>query len=90
MAEKEIFIKNNILGAEFDRYLIEHPEFAEKIPQGARVILLPQDDPELCEVNKKLAQHHKKEGIPVVYVTIEGLAPQKSRLLKPELHPMAI
>ena len=51
MKEEEIFSKNLILSTEFDRYVIDHPEFAEKIPQNAQIVLLPEDDPELCQKN---------------------------------------
>ena len=30
---------NSVLGYEFDRYVMEHPDFAEKIPPGAIVVL---------------------------------------------------
>ena len=35
MTEEEIFSKNLILTTEFDRYVLEHPEFTEKIPKNA-------------------------------------------------------
>ncbi len=41
MTEKEIFEKNLILSTEFDRYVMEHPEFAEKLPLNAQIVLLP-------------------------------------------------
>ena len=91
MTKDEIFIKNNILGAEFDRYLIEHPEFAEKIPEGVRIVLLPKNDPELCEVNKEIAKKHsKKDGLLIMYVVLKDLAPQKSRLIDPQLLSEAV
>lgn len=34
------------MGVEFDRYLREHPEFADKIPDNAQVILLLEGDEE--------------------------------------------
>ena len=37
--------KFNELFMEFTRYLIEHPEFAERIPEGAQVVLLDRRDP---------------------------------------------
>ena len=40
MTEQEIFAKNLILSTEFDRYVLEHPDFAEKIPDNAQVVLL--------------------------------------------------
>ena len=36
--------KFNELFMEFTRYLIEHPEFAECIPEGAQVVLLDRQD----------------------------------------------
>ena len=46
MTEQEVFAKNLILSTEFDRYILEHPEVAEKIPLNAQVVLLPEDDKE--------------------------------------------
>ena len=80
MTEKEIFNKNLILSAEFDRYVIEHPEFAEKIPLNAVVVLLPEDDQELCDINMEIAERQKEEGQQIVYVHIGKVAPQISRL----------
>jgi hypothetical protein len=38
MTEGEIFTKNLILSTEFDRYILEHPDFAEKILLYAQVV----------------------------------------------------
>lgn len=35
-----------ILVAEFDRYVVEHPEFAAKILQNAHIVLLVEGDEE--------------------------------------------
>ena len=35
MNDQEIFSKNVTLSTEFNKYLIEHPEFAEQIPDEA-------------------------------------------------------
>jgi hypothetical protein len=51
MTKDELFHKNLILGKEFDLYVLEHPEFAEEIPKDALVVLMPDDDPELAEIN---------------------------------------
>ena len=32
--------------------VLESPDFIDKIPNDAEVIFLPQNDPELCEVNR--------------------------------------
>ena len=84
--KKELVEKNITLSMEFSRYVIEHPKVAEQIPKGAQVVLLPQDDPELCRENLKLAEWHRKQGQVVVYVRVEKLAPaRRSRLVRPRL-----
>ena len=85
MIKKEIFIKNNILMGEFTRYMIEHPKFADRVPKGARVVLLPKDDPELAELNRQIAHEHLEIGQTVVFVHIKKLIPAKSRLVRPQL-----
>jgi hypothetical protein len=80
VTEQEIFAKNIILSTEFDRYVIEHPEFAEKIPLNAQVVLLPENDQELCRINMEIAEKQREEGQQVVYVHIGKVAPQISRL----------
>ncbi|MDI6793476.1 MAG: hypothetical protein QME81_11530 [bacterium] len=90
MTEKEMFLKNLILGTEFDRYVMEHPEFVAQIPDGAQIGLLPEYDPELSEINLQLAKKQRTEGQPLVIVKIPRLAPEsKSRLLSPSLQLMA-
>ena len=88
MDEQEIFSKNVTLSTEFNKYLVEHPEFAEQIPDEAVVVLLPADDPELCQENLRLMEDNKSiddvPNRPVVYVKIERLAPPPpSRLVNP-------
>jgi len=85
MTEQEIFSKNLILSTEFDRYVLEHPGFAEKIPENAQVVLLPEDDLELRQKNIEIAKAQRESGQPVVYVEIEKVAPQISRLVNPVL-----
>ena len=85
MTEQEIFSKNLILTTEFDRYVLEHPDFAEKIPKNAQIVLLPEDDLELRQKNIEIAEAQRELDQPVVYVEIERVAPQMSRLVNPVL-----
>lgn len=85
MNERDLFVKNNILSTEFSRYVLEHPEFARRIPQDALVVLLPENDPELCQMNLELARSQREPDQSVVYVHVEKLAPQHSRLVHPRL-----
>ena len=77
--------KHAILVTEFDRYVVEHPEFAVKIPQNAQIILQVEGDKEYNEWSKQLAERQTEPDQRVVYVKVKGLKPAKSRLLKPEV-----
>ena len=79
-----IIEKNATLSFEFERYILEHPTILEQIPDGAEVVLLPKDDPELYRLNLEAAQGADRPG-PIVYVEIKALAPARSRLVQPRL-----
>lgn len=90
MDEQEVFSKNVTLSTEFNKYLVEHPEFAEQIPDEAVVVLLPEDDPDLCQENLHLAELNRKSDdgsdYPLVHIKIERLAPPPpSRVVNPTM-----
>ena len=86
MNREGIALRNLGLGFEFDRYLLEHPEILEKIPENALLVLLPQDDPELAQANLELAKKGRESGQPVVHVIIKALDPRpRSRVLDAEI-----
>jgi hypothetical protein len=79
---KELFI-------EFNRYLIEHPDFAAHIPKDAHVILLDYQDPQYSMEAIRLAQKAKEtdelSGRSIIYVEVREMAPVQSRLRKVEI-----
>ena len=85
MTEEELFVKNLILSTEFDRYILEHPDIAEKVPLNAQIVFLPETDPELSKINIEMAKKQHEKGQKVVYVHIGSIAPQLSRLTKVSL-----
>ena len=85
MTEQELFTKNLKLSTEFDLYLLEHPEVAEQIPDNALILLLPDEDPELCVHNLALAQTHREPDQPVVHIRVEKISPPRSRLVNPRV-----
>lgn len=86
MNEKEFVEKNIRLSFELTKYLIEHPELEDKIPEGAEVVVFLEDEPEFNKKVKKLAEKSKKEGQQVVFIKAKQLAPvPTSRLISPEL-----
>lgn len=89
MTEDELVVKNLILTTEFDRYVLEHPEFSEQIPPNAQVVLLPEDDPELSKRSLEISRAQREPGQPVVYVRIEKVLPPLSRLVNPRIEVSA-
>ncbi|MBI2472359.1 MAG: hypothetical protein HYV59_14145 [Planctomycetes bacterium] len=77
--------RHAVLVAEFDRYVIEHPEFAAKIPQNVQIVLQVEGDNEYNSWSRQLADKQRESGQIVVYVRVKGLKPAKSRLIKPEV-----
>jgi len=73
------------LTAEFGKYVFDHPEVDEQLPDGAFVYFEVAGEPEFNEYSLSLAGRQRKEsGAPVVLVRIQGLAPpQGSRLIAP-------
>ncbi len=77
--------KHGILVTEFDRYIMEHPEFAEQIPTNAQIVLQVEGDEEYNRWSIQLAERQRERDQPFVLVKIKGLRPAKSRLIKPEV-----
>ena len=79
--------KNITLSFEFERYILEHPEILDQIPDGAEVVLLPRDDPELYRINLESARKAQSHGktASVVFLEVDALAPARSRLVNPHL-----
>ncbi len=74
MTTQQMFEKNQELSAEFDRYLLDYPEVANQIPDGALVVFVPAFDKELARRNRDLARKSRTPGQPVVYVHVPRLA----------------
>lgn len=77
--------RHAILVEEFDRYVMEHPEFATSIPKNSQIILQIEGEEEYNEWGERLGKRQRERGQPVVYVKVKGLKPVRSRLIKPEV-----
>jgi len=81
--------KNSELIKEFNRYVREHPEFADDIPKNAIVVMQLEKDARFNQWSRKLAKAHAADGQPIVYVHIQKLKPLRSRIEKLELKRVA-
>lgn len=70
--KKELAIKKNLdLLNEFMKFAFENPKVLERIPPEAELIILPTNDPELYEYNKKAAAKMMSKGEKVVFVKMK-------------------
>ncbi len=79
---------NSVLGVEFDRYVMEHPDFAEKIPLGATIVLQMEGEDDFNKWARSIAERNrakdeKDKDRPLLFVHVKGLRPPKSRLIRP-------
>ena len=74
MTKREMFERNQQLSSEFDLYLLDHPEVAEKIPNGALVVFVLAFDKQLARRNRTLARKSRTPGQAIVYVHVDQLA----------------
>jgi hypothetical protein len=79
--KKDLAVKKNLdLLNEFMKYAFENPEILERIPPEAELIILPTDDPELSEYNRKTADKIISRGKKVIFAKMK-----KPEILIPEL-----
>lgn len=87
MNHEELNNKNLVLAIEFSRYVLAHPSFANKMPRGARIVLVPKSDSPLRRANLRLADRIQRRNPDqlLAIVQFDGLAPAQSRLKNPRL-----
>lgn len=84
MTRQEQFQRNHQLFALFMQQVLDNPALTKRIPKGAQVIFLPENDRELYRANLKLGKAVEKEGNPVAYIRIT-LVPQLMTVYVPRL-----
>jgi len=88
-AEKRFVEKNTILVKEFDRYILEHPEFADKIPNNALIVMQIEGDEEFNSWARETARSVAEKDNPIVNIIITELKPVRSRIEKLKLELVA-
>ncbi len=78
---KDEIIKNNLdLHAEWMKYVFDNPDVLDRIPKGAVVVILPEDDEALYSENYKVLEENRKKGIPVFVVRMKTPRPRISNI----------
>ena len=85
MTRQEQCRRNDELFALFMRQVLENPALTRKIPKGAEVIFLPENDRDLYKANLELGKRvREKENKRVIYIKIT-LVPQVQTVYVPRL-----
>ena len=90
MIDPEDFAQRQMeLTAEFARYVLDHPDVDDSLPEDAYVYFEVEGQSEFNEYSRQLAQRREQEeGVVAVCVKLKGLAPpQGSRLIDPKIVP---
>ena len=67
MSNPDSFVnKNTMLVREFDRYILERPEFAEKIPDNALVVMQIASDEEFNKWARRTGKSMAEKDNPIV------------------------
>jgi hypothetical protein len=82
---REFAQKQFELTAEFGKFVFDHPEVDEQLPDGSFVYFQIEGEEEFNHYSRELAERQRRaESVPVVLVRVKGLAPpQGSRLIDP-------
>ncbi len=81
--------KNSMLVREFDRYIVEHPDFADKLPDNALIVMQIEGDEDFNSWAKGTGQRAAEKDQEIVFVTITELKPVRSRIEKLRLEMVA-
>ena len=80
MTKEEVTKKNLDLHAEWMKYAFDNPDVLDRIPKGAVLVILPEDDKELYDENFRVLEENKRKGVPVFVVTMKVPKPQISNI----------
>ncbi len=78
--KNETVKKNLELHAQWMRYCFEHPEILDKIPEGAQIVIVPDNNPRLAKENMRTAEQLKAKNLPVVIVHLDLPKPPEPKI----------
>ena len=79
-SEKKFVERNLDLIFEFEKYVLEHPAIAEKIPRDAVVFMKVTGDPKFNRWSERQAKKQAKKGAPLISITVKKMGPVHSRI----------
>ncbi len=75
MQNDEMVKRNVELQAAFMSYILSRPEILDRLPEEYRLVILPDDDPELSRRNLELLKEQGDPDKPIVIVRMRSRGP---------------
>jgi hypothetical protein len=69
---EEVVERNIRLTGEIIRYILNNPKVLDLVPEKFELVLLPEDDPEVRQLNLELLDRYGSEGKPIVFARIKS------------------
>ena len=83
MKNSKIFLEKNVmLVKEFDKYILEYPDFAEKIPDDVLIVMQMEGEKEFNQWAIKTAKQVVDKNMKIVCVKVTELKSVRSRIEK--------
>ncbi len=89
MTDEEMFHQNVDLQSAFDQYVLDHPRLLERLPPDFRLLILPDDDPELASRNMELFHARQDGNKPTVVVHMRTPKSPRLRVCVPRIEMLA-
>ncbi len=63
--------RNILLTGQIMKFILDHPKTLDSLPDKFELVVLPEDDPEMCLYNLRLLSKHGKEGKEIVFAQLK-------------------
>ena len=83
--KKSVAERNLDLVTTLMRFILDQPQVLDRLPPDFRLVLLPDDDPELSRYNFDLLARHAEPEQPVVFVRLK-LHPLNLQVRPPQVY----
>jgi len=85
MTDDEMFERNLELQTAFMQYTLDHPDILDRLPDDFRLVILPDDDPELGQRNLELLGRQRDADKPVVIARMRTRRPLDLKMRPPQI-----
>jgi len=72
--KEEVIERNVHLTGQITQYILNNPKVLDVLPEKFELVLLPEDDPEVHQLNLDLLDKYGSEGKPIVFARIKVTA----------------